>query len=1272
MTEQKNQNKLWRKKIPFKKICLICAGIALFFAASICGVIAFLPNIVSSQGFKGFLESQLTQTFNTPVTIETIKWRWSEGLFIKDIRIADVPELSDQPLIHLTSAELHIYFKKFLSRRIHLDFFLNDLNVNVIRDVQGKMNIERLSSPEEQTGAPKTPPSPTRKPPASLPEILAIPFLLPVDIQSSIHLGNMSLAYYDRESKQKADIRNLGVRLDIPDIVTQPITFKVFSNVLINDLPITSLEFNTKIARLFNPEHELTLSRTTIQVDGSVSGINLGLHGSLEKQGLDGQVTVDIAHLMKDVKPLLPPPLNDSEFKGIIQLKLDVSGDPLQRVAFDVGLLGAKLWAGGPLFDNKILLPIDISLSNTGEMDSGADRLLIHNGRLTLLNNSEIRWHGDIKGITAAEQTVNFAVEPLVLDIKEILSRVTAFIPPEIQLGWGPAEQLPPSVNLKKLHLMLTLPGGNGRVALDDFRVNVPELYVAMLSDPKSDADGVNLEKAAANDTLDVSFQNAHFAVSTLECPLENLFPKRVTLTSDMKIDDLKVKGAAPLEIDAIQLTSLAVACDSIEQNENALFGLKTHITVNQALAIDKIRLPNLVQIDRVVQRLGVTGKLPAESNARFAITHLDVAIPEITLTEPGLMDAVGPVSLGTNIMLKLGALRLKGLTPPLADISGVNLSVDVDKIVDVSLSANAVDLAQTSFDVTGGMIVNIDQAAKKFGHLLPEGITVSGKTALGFELSGRSPNSAELEKMPADPLELKHHLGFLDTVGVNFSLVDVEVAAAMDADQAAVIESIYTDPPVTYSFDPKNSFGTLNGKIHIKDISQLPGVTLAQPLNAEFSVALRHNWIENASLSQSFTVPALNLTEDVRVSVYGIDRLISRKRPGSIDAILSTIGAKANAKIAISDGSKLAQFIEKSQMKGSTDITCELQLVPQQYAKGKLHALIDNMDVEMAPTFLVRDLRTDIDIEKRYGIVSEIGSATDSKKTPVPLSVQVMQTHQATDSMRSSGDTGSHLPATPDPAMQRMIAKMKKRLTPVHSIAFDTVAISAAPTPTSPLTVDARHSKIDFSLEGGLPRIEYFQIDVLGGTVLGSIFFTKENGVYSIPVNVKFSGIDTAQLVKNKTVDVDSELSGQIIAAIPLSDAIKPLLTQIEVDIDFSHIGSRFLERALFALDPSESDETIVLQRKLLKTGTPKWIKIAIKDGSFSLRGEVLVAGATVALPTLSRINLVNLGIVREFESYATSLKQMMDVLDMMSANVIRTDKTNDTLTFETRTRIP
>jgi hypothetical protein len=204
-------------------------------------------------------------------------------------------------------------------------------------------------------------------------------------------------------------------------------------------------------------------------------------------------------------------------------------------------------------------------------------------------------------------------------------------------------------------------------------------------------------------------------------------------------------------------------------------------------------------------------------------------------------------------------------------------------------------------------------------------------------------------------------------------------------------------------------------------------------------------------------------------------------------------------------------------------------------------------------------------------------------------------------------------------------------------------------------------HTVLDFSLEEGLPSIDFFQADMMGGTVRGSLSIKRRNGAFFADFRSAFSGLNAQRLVPGPLSDPrdeEAEVSGMLSAALPLSTSMDRLLQDVEFGLEITRIGSRALERMLYAVDPYESNESIVQQRKLLRMGSVKWVAASVKDGMLSASGQVDVKGVKLELPRLERLNVASLPGLGGFEKRLAVIGPMIKILNVLSANTVTLER--------------
>jgi hypothetical protein len=216
-------------------------------------------------------------------------------------------------------------------------------------------------------------------------------------------------------------------------------------------------------------------------------------------------------------------------------------------------------------------------------------------------------------------------------------------------------------------------------------------------------------------------------------------------------------------------------------------------------------------------------------------------------------------------------------------------------------------------------------------------------------------------------------------------------------------------------------------------------------------------------------------------------------------------------------------------------------------------------------------------------------------------------------------------------------------------------------------------------NLKNGLPQLDYFQIDLLGGTVNGSVALVQNPPENDQPINersdfyvrtaLNFSGINFSEIFPqafSKETLKEADISGLLYTDFPLTDQLQEILENAELRIEFTRIGARALERILYALDPYETSEAMVAQRRLLKAGSPKQIRLDIKDGFLSLTGEVTIQGVTIALPAIRRLNLAQIPGMARFQDSLSGIGPALSILRIMSAEKMIINRQTNAVSFK------
>jgi hypothetical protein len=201
-------------------------------------------------------------------------------------------------------------------------------------------------------------------------------------------------------------------------------------------------------------------------------------------------------------------------------------------------------------------------------------------------------------------------------------------------------------------------------------------------------------------------------------------------------------------------------------------------------------------------------------------------------------------------------------------------------------------------------------------------------------------------------------------------------------------------------------------------------------------------------------------------------------------------------------------------------------------------------------------------------------------------------------------------------------------------------------------------------SLEGDLlftqekAGISFFQADLLGGTLLARGLFDLRPEVPNIAAASSFSNLDISMLLPKETrkgqADSDAEITGELNLTAPLIPEQRELFEQLRMAFGVRKIGANTIERALFSLDPYERNEQVVAQRKMLRHGRLKELRVTAVDGAISLEGEAYIKGVPIQIPKVERLRISDLPQRQELTKNRATIMSLRNLLELVRADTL------------------
>jgi hypothetical protein len=389
-----------------------------------------------------------------------------------------------------------------------------------------------------------------------------------------------------------------------------------------------------------------------------------------------------------------------------------------------------------------------------------------------------------------------------------------------------------------------------------------------------------------------------------------------------------------------------------------------------------------------------------------------------------------------------------------------------------------------------------------------------------------------------------------------------------------------------------------------------------------------------------------LGLRHEAALAVSGVDRLLRRGLDTPLPLWLTLLGGEARGSVRVTQPPELDLLPEGLQWSGPLDAGAEVELLRGKDVIARAWLRAEDGEARFRDVVHVSGLRSDLSFEKHYRLVKGVGGETGAAP-PSLLSEDVM---------RPGTPVGARDPAAP------------RRAFPERSSTGSFLGLRTAQLQLEPAPVEIRNLEVELDLARGLPAVDRFQADLLGGAVVGSLeMSTLERGWpprLGLSARTTFTGLDAARLggglregkagVVNAKDAKESELSGQFVLFAPLQSDLERMIAGVELEVGLTHIGSQTLDRALYAMDPSESNEAIVKQRKLLRIGSPRWVQVEARHGNLSVAGELQVGGTRLDLPRIERFNLADLPDIGRFGEVLARPTPALAALGAASADTL------------------
>ena len=1214
------------------KWVLWITGFLLALLALLATGLFFTPNMVSTDWFRHQFETRASKSLHRSITVQDLQWSWKEGIRIEGLEAADDPEYVKGPILSVD----HLLFSfdfELGPKRLSVDLEVDGLKGNLIREKDGRNNLEAWLAQLKPPREPAKPTKPTQHAPEE--KEVVTPFILPGDLTAQIKLIHAQLQVEDRMENRILEIHDGTFNLDMPSLLSKPVNLNISSRQSMNGKVLPPLDLAVHVDRLADKTGGLNPRAAMLKINGELPGLHVALKGAVAKgalaqKGLEGQVKIDLAPLAEAVQPFLPTAL--PELSGEMLLQTNVQRQTNEMIIFDLRLVCKNILASGGPLKEKVIGPFSITITQKGSAELPDKIVNLDSGEIRLMEKSGLSFKGRVKMEEETGATVKLTLNRVSLYLDEIQDLAKGFIPEGIELK-GMNNSQKPDFKIKEVQLTGALPDGAVNLSVQDMVLNLPNLQLALSEDHLK--------------AEDLTLLVPHTVIQ-----LKNRFPKALEMRLNLDAKNIRIRGKQSVQVGECRISSLNVAIKDLASSPEALWGMAGRITLEESGFLSGIRLPpHNDGTNHLSHGFKAHIELPSAPRARVIFAEADLAAAPLKIS------AILPRPLKEGVTLNglLKDVLITRLAPLRLDVGHLEADIHAGDFLELHVQGAALDSGMKAFRTEGSISVDLDQALKLApAGLAPEG-QFTGRMETQWQLQGRRPTDKEIAGLTDNTLSLEkrlQHGSFLEKLDLETQLKNMAVTLPLDSGETLLVQGIHSVSP--FKINTANGLASVSilGELKVDRINALPLLgKLKAPLSAALSFNAVSRDLNSLELRETLQLAPLAVEQTLELSLNKLNRLLRQKDKPDLSTLLKILEARINAGIIIDTGPGLAPFTQGLTLEGPLKGRLALQLRGGKSVSVKTYFESEGINAALPSKFTIDNLKTHLQFEKTYGLA--FGPLkTGNQKPSKALSLKVLQP-----------DKSSRLKSfANNPLSQRLVGDLRGRLSKTPTLSFTTAQVEKGPFP-----ILLKNARMQMRFRQSLPSIDYFQMDIMGGTLLGDLRILDHHDRYHLQMNGAFSGLDADRLLQRgnaggprdqNIINEDTQISGRMSLQVPITASARTVMDNLDAVFRLTHIGARTLERLLYAMDPHENNESIVQQRALLKKGTPRWIEVVIKHGNLSLTGEVMVGGTNIRLPAIKRLNLASLPIQKRIQNLAGRLVPLLNGLKILSADTLRVER--------------
>ncbi len=726
--------------------------------------------------------------------------------------------------------------------------------------------------------------------------------------------------------------------------------------------------------------------------------------------------------------------------------------------------------------------------------------------------------------------------------------------------------------------------------------------------------------------------------VPGLHANVRDGFPSRVKLEASLGARGVGVDGPTPLRLTGVDIPELVLEASDLRPAPHSPYAVAGKARLRESLGLDEARFPGGPEASSLRHSLDAEGALDPDGTVSLRVSDLALGAEEVRVALP----EQGLVRAPARARASVESLVVRGPGSPRVDANGVALEARLGDALQARVGGDVRDLGAEDLAVSGGAQLDLGRLRK----LVPEGVwpgTAAGRVRVQWELAGRRPAPEELRAAAADlpGLAAGSPLPFMRTASVSVAL-DAVGAEGPVGDQRISLGGLATDRDVTIAIEEGARALTLDGALSAGWVEAVPGLgDLEPPLRATLAFQARRTPEGTVLLTQSSTVEPWSVRQDLELTLTGLDRVLRRGLDAPRGAWLGLLGGEMRGALGVGEAPDLGRLSGEVSLQGPLEADLWLRLARGQVLTGGLSLTARDAGARLGDRLSAEGLTADVSVERRFTILEKGRAAAGFASGPDHLSESVLGA------------------SAEEPAGRAASAVQLPRYGGTSTLGLAHLRLDAEPLPVH---LDGFQAEVSFPR--GLPSVDRFEVGVLGGALVGSLEITRPEDAprFSLGGRVTFTGLDaetwnTGAAAAARSGE-DTQVSGRCAFLLPLGTELPEILGGAEVDAELTRIGRRTLDRALYALDPTGSNEAIVKQRDLLRYGGPRWVRAEIRNGNLSVSGEVEAAGVRLQLPRLDRLNVAAVPGLDSVGSGLEALGPVLGALEAARADTLEIDE--------------